>query len=410
MARVFGSAKIVFNESVLGDLNFRTFEAMACGALLLTERIGNGLDELFTPGVHLATYGPDDLIAQATHYLAHDAEREAVARNGREAVAAHHTMAARMAAVTDWLAAGVRRRETATAAGAAFGVAAQLTVVRGLSDPSATLRLAAEHLQAAALAGDPDAALALADVMITTGRDDGALQLLRFARERRPADPRAWFLAAEVERRRGGHDEAAELFRGGIAAAPVPSALRDEAVAALAVPDGAAAWFAIGRVLQAVGLVMVPGFVRHNDAGLPATAMDYFRRSIERAPSALAILEHVARVLELAGRDEYARSHRERQVQAAPTDAGVRRRFARCLGRAYASAESAHHARVAAILADDPPTGSPAELAAAWREAGEAWLRVGAAARGARAVARAFALESRPPAPTSDPDPAAVVG
>src|SRR5262249_13659531 len=73
MARVFGSAKIVFNESVLDDLNFRTFEAMACGALLLTERTGNGLEDLFAPGAHLAAYGPDDLLAQAAHYLAADA-------------------------------------------------------------------------------------------------------------------------------------------------------------------------------------------------------------------------------------------------------------------------------------------------------------------------------------------------
>ena len=404
MARVFGSAKIVFNESVLGDVNFRTFEAMACGALLLTERTGNGLGDLFTAGRHLAAYGPDDLLAQAAYYLERHAEREEVARNGCDAVAKHHTMAARMAQVTDWLAAGVPRRVTAPTADAAFGVAAQLTIVRALSDPAATLRVAAERLQAAAVTrGDPEAALALADIMISSGRDEGALRLLRLARDARPADPRAWFLAAEVERRRGRAVEAAELFRGGIAAAPVPRALRHEAVAALAVPDGAAAWFAIGRVLQAAGGVMVPGFVRHNDAGLPATAMDYFRRSIDREPHAVEILEHVARVLELAGRDEYARSYRERQVQAVPTDVRVRHRFARCLARAYAFGESAHHARVAGILADEPPpTGTAAELAAAWRDAGEAWLRVGAATRGARAMARAFALESGAAATTAD--------
>jgi tetratricopeptide (TPR) repeat protein len=406
MARVFGSAKIVFNESVLGDVNFRTFEAMACGALLLTERTGNGLRDLFTPGTHLAAYGPDDLLEQAEWFLARDAEREHVARAGAETVAARHTMGARMAAVTDWLTTGIACRDVRARADAAFGVAAQLTIVRALSDPAVTLRRAAERLQAAVVAdGDPDAALALADVMISSGRDDGALRLLQVARERRPADPRAWFLAAEVERRRGRHEEAALLFRAGILAAPVPVTLRDDAIAALAVPDGAAAWFAIGRVLQAAGIVMVPGFVRHNDAGLPGTAMDYFKRSLEREPHAAEVLEHVACVLELAGRDEYARGYRERQVHAAPADPTLRRRFAATLRRAYAFGESAHHARVAEILADEPPmTGTSLELAAAWQEAGRAWLHVGAAARGARAMARAFALASGATAPTANAD------
>jgi tetratricopeptide (TPR) repeat protein len=461
MARVFGSAKIVFNESVMGDVNFRTFEAMACGALLLTERTDNGLVELFTPGEHLAAYGPDDLLALAAQHLAHSEERERIARNGCEAVAARHTMAARMATVTDWLVAGVARRDTRPVADAAFGVAAQLTIVRGLSDPAATLRLTAERLQAAALAGtDPDARRARADIMINSGRDDGALQLLRLAREARPADPRAWFLAAEVERRRGRQAEALGLFRGGIAAAAIPATLRDEALAAfdrplasvdrllasvdgplasvdgplasvdgplasvdgplasvdgplasvdwplasLDEPDGAAVWFAIGRVLQAVGIVMVPGFVRHDDADLPGTAMDYFQRSLEREPYAAPILEYVACVLELAGRLEYVRGYRERQVQIAPADPCVRRSFAETLHRAYAFTESAHHARVACVLADAPTSaGTLAEQAAAYREAGAALTTAGSAARAARALARAFALETAAAHPGAPP-------
>ena len=50
MGALFASSKIVLNESILGDLNFRVFEAMACGALLLTERIDNGLLDPLAPG------------------------------------------------------------------------------------------------------------------------------------------------------------------------------------------------------------------------------------------------------------------------------------------------------------------------------------------------------------------------
>src|SRR5439155_622821 len=86
MAAVFASSKIVLNEAILGDLNFRVFEAMACGALLATERIDNGLLDLFTPGEHLAVYGPDDLVPQVAHYVRADAERARVAANGAQAV------------------------------------------------------------------------------------------------------------------------------------------------------------------------------------------------------------------------------------------------------------------------------------------------------------------------------------
>src|SRR5437867_5344045 len=49
MGALFASSKIVLNESILGDLNFRVFEATACAALLLTERIDSGLVDRFAP-------------------------------------------------------------------------------------------------------------------------------------------------------------------------------------------------------------------------------------------------------------------------------------------------------------------------------------------------------------------------
>lgn len=395
MARVFGSAKIVFNESVMGDVNFRTFEATACGALLLTERTGNGLVDLFTPGAHLAAYGPEDLLTQAAYFLAHPDERERIARAGAEAVAAQHTMTARMATVTDWLAAGVERRDTRPRASAAFGVAAHFTIARGLSDANSMLRLAAERLQTAALAGtDVEAALALADIMIGTGREDGALKVLGLAQRVRPDDPRAWLLAAEIERRRERPTEALVLVRQAVAAAAIPPHLRSAALAAMSELESAATWFAVGCVLQAVGLIFVPGYVRTVGHVLPRTAVDYFLRSLALEPHAAPVLEHVACVLELAGRHEFVRGYRERLVRAAPADPEIRRRFARMLQRAYALTEGAHHLRVASILAEEPLAGSPVDQAAALHEAGAAWLATGADARAADALARARVLEA----------------
>lgn len=392
MARVFASAKIVFNESVMGDLNFRTFEAMACGALLLTERIDNGLCDLFVPGRHLAAYDPDTLVAEAERLLGSTRERERMAREGAALVAARHTMGARMAALTDWLTAGVPRRDTRPRAAACFGVAAELTIARGLSDPPALMRLTAERLQAAVGDRDVESALALADLMLIAGRDDGALAVLGVARETRPDDPRAWLFASEIERRRGRMDDALLLARDGVAAAAIPAAVRRAALAALADVVQPGARFALGLVLQAYGVPFVPGFARHVGADLPRTALDYFQETLARAPGASDVLEHVAALLEVAGRDEFAHAFRARQVQVQPADPAVRAGFARTLARSYALAESEHQARVARSLEGAECDGTPAEQAAAHREAGLALLQAGAAPRAADRLARALAL------------------
>jgi Glycosyl transferases group 1 len=53
-------SQIVINQTVKGDLNFRVFEAMGSGAMLLTESSGNGLLSLFSDKQHLCTYRRSD--------------------------------------------------------------------------------------------------------------------------------------------------------------------------------------------------------------------------------------------------------------------------------------------------------------------------------------------------------------
>lgn len=98
-APIFNRSRIVLNQSAAGELNFRIFEAMACGAAVLTEDTGNGLHELFTPGESILTYRRGDPADAARAALAalSDPALARIAAAGRDLVLKRHTVAVRAA-------------------------------------------------------------------------------------------------------------------------------------------------------------------------------------------------------------------------------------------------------------------------------------------------------------------------
>jgi glycosyltransferase involved in cell wall biosynthesis len=90
---LYPRARLVLNEAWRGDLNFRVFEALGCGACLLTPEVGHGQNELFTPGKDLFTYpaGDAEAVAELARRLLQDADlRERVAASGLAKVDAAH--------------------------------------------------------------------------------------------------------------------------------------------------------------------------------------------------------------------------------------------------------------------------------------------------------------------------------
>lgn len=90
---IFPHAEIVVNQTVKGDLNFRVFESMISGALLLTERSANGLLELFNDGEHLVTYTPreaQDAAEKIKDLLSSVSRARSIAERGREEVLNKH--------------------------------------------------------------------------------------------------------------------------------------------------------------------------------------------------------------------------------------------------------------------------------------------------------------------------------
>jgi len=89
MAEKFSECKIVFNSSVLDDINMRHFESMASGSMLLTNKLN--WQGMFTPDKHFVEYdGDEDMIRKAKYYIDHEVERERIANHGQMEVLSKH--------------------------------------------------------------------------------------------------------------------------------------------------------------------------------------------------------------------------------------------------------------------------------------------------------------------------------
>ncbi|MCO5171171.1 MAG: glycosyltransferase [Planctomycetes bacterium] len=95
MGRLFARAKVVWNCSLAGDLNMRVFEGLASGGLVVTDRIGNGLGDLFADREHLRLYDDADLEEVVAQALADAGAREAIGARGQALALRHHTYDAR---------------------------------------------------------------------------------------------------------------------------------------------------------------------------------------------------------------------------------------------------------------------------------------------------------------------------
>jgi hypothetical protein len=84
--QLLSRAKIVFNRSIRGEANMRTFEAAAAGALLFQEEENLEVRDFFEDGKECVLYRSDNLEELLNYYLDNDEEREKIAAGGREKV------------------------------------------------------------------------------------------------------------------------------------------------------------------------------------------------------------------------------------------------------------------------------------------------------------------------------------
>jgi len=105
-ADVYSQSKIVVNHVWKDDLNFRVFEGMGCGALMVTPRIKNGLFELFKEGEDLICYeneNAEDAARTIRRVLDNQDDLIRIAQNGFTKVKRYHNETVRAKTLSDIL-------------------------------------------------------------------------------------------------------------------------------------------------------------------------------------------------------------------------------------------------------------------------------------------------------------------
>jgi hypothetical protein len=100
----FCAGKIVFQCSQHSEITRRIFEGMACGKLILTDRLPDitHINDLFEENKHIVYYDDaEDAIQKAKYYLENDTEREAIASAGKSKVLSQHTVSHRVDELED---------------------------------------------------------------------------------------------------------------------------------------------------------------------------------------------------------------------------------------------------------------------------------------------------------------------
>ena len=85
---------MVVQNSRWGEITRRIFEGMACGKMILCDRLAESkrLHELFDEGEEIVFYDDIvDCINKINYYVEHPDEREEIAKNGYDVVLNHHT-------------------------------------------------------------------------------------------------------------------------------------------------------------------------------------------------------------------------------------------------------------------------------------------------------------------------------
>ena len=352
LGRIYSQARMVVNESIQGEVNLRVFEALAAGALLLTEDVGANLSGLFTPGKHLITFGPEDLLDKAAYYLAREEERQAVARQGQEEVWARHDTLARARQFLEFL--GEKDLSQCAPDQLQLGQTLVHLVFRGLYPVKLGLSRAQFHL-AQALVEQPGSAaahLALGQMALMRRDLPEARAAYGRALALNPGDFHLQVLLGHLLRQSGEPEAAAAAFRRGLKQVrEAPYQVRREFRTLLPGAMGTAPFYTLlGRIYESRGLALEPGYPPAPDPCFFSYAVEYYLQALELSPLYVPALKSLGQLLERHGFPCEAAFYFERWARAEPEAPEARWLLGRAQLQGYRAREGLKNLLLAQIL------------------------------------------------------------
>jgi len=287
---VYAKVRLAPNESFRGEITERLFIAAGAGCLVAEPSADNGLEELFQPGLEVATYADALELADILgHYATHPGEAERLGRAAWERVAREHRPEHRVQALGRLALDAPASAPRGRAGELLFWLAAAKCLESGLLEapPERVIQGLAEYQE------DPRCLVAILSLLALGGQDRDALAVaMRYATAGfAPSD--AGFLACccSLALRLQEFDLAKRLYE---AFDPAPG----EPVREVRKVRGPADLYAaLGDILARREQRWRPGFPFDPDRHLPATASEYQRMSLALEPDNQAVLRKAEALL-----------------------------------------------------------------------------------------------------------------
>ena len=108
--KIYNQSKLAINISIANDLNFRTFESMASGSMLITD-LQDGLTTFFKDKKHLIVYKNfSSAVKLGSFYLRNNKQRQKIAQSGQKEVLLKHTSDQRAEEIIKILRLGIKAK------------------------------------------------------------------------------------------------------------------------------------------------------------------------------------------------------------------------------------------------------------------------------------------------------------
>jgi len=175
LAEVYQTVRMVPNESILGEINFRLFEAASCGCLVLNPALGMDLEALFAPGEEILTYEHVlELKDLLQYYTGNPKQAESMAVAALERVQREHLPEHRVGSILETAKGLSRGSLRGTAATAAWWLT-QLGLWESGLFPGEPAKIAAGLMS---VEPSPEVLAGLLRLWVESGHNDPALGLM----------------------------------------------------------------------------------------------------------------------------------------------------------------------------------------------------------------------------------------